>query len=209
MLFQDLCQVRHRLRVDVRRQVNEGAVLAVVGKLVVGEADALERVRKHVAGDADTDLLAERIAHGLPFDFNARLLHHGVKDDIIIIAAAQGAHAGKNIEFRLAGIGVRGGGGRCPALSVAAGTLRSAAGAGGGAAAAAGQHAKGHHGCQAKGKDPRNFRFLHNFTSSLLYFAGWAAALPNKRNKAFAPFHHASGAMERSNIQAFGSLPII
>src|SRR5699024_9326315 len=106
VLVQDLRQVGHVLLIDIGGQVNEGAVLAVVGQVVVGEADGVEGVGQVVARNADVDLFRERITHRLPLDGDTGVFGHLVEHGVVVVPAGQRRNAADDAEFGLVGVGV-------------------------------------------------------------------------------------------------------
>ena len=108
MGLQNGAEIGHDLRSQVGRQVQEGAVVAVTGKVVVGEAHAHKRVRILPAGDTDVDLFRKRIAHGFPVDMDAGALLKGVQDFVAFISAGEGRDPAHNFKFRLFRVGVHG-----------------------------------------------------------------------------------------------------
>ncbi len=142
ILLQNGGEVGHYAGIgDVGRQVDEGAAPAIAAQVIVGPAHGLHSVGQLAAGQADVDLLAQGVAHGLPVDLDARVLHHGIEDRIVVIAAGEGGDAGNDVEFRLVGVGI--------GLAAIGGAVVPAA--------AGGQQSQQHDGCQNKGQ-----YFLHN-----------------------------------------------
>ena len=126
MLVEDFGQVGHVLLGDVGGQVDEGAVLAVVGQIVVGKAHGVEGVGQVVAGDADVDLLREGVAHRLPGDGDTGVLSHLLEHGVVVVAAGQGRDAADDAELGLVGVGVDGAG--LDLVRVAASAAREAGG---------------------------------------------------------------------------------
>ena len=89
--LQDGGQVRHDVGGDVGLEVDEDAVRAVVGQVVVGETHAHESVGPVAAGDADVDLLGQGVAHGVPLDRDAGGLLHLVQHLVVGVAGGQRA----------------------------------------------------------------------------------------------------------------------
>ena len=98
MRLQNGGEVGHHVGVDVGSEVDQRFVLAVGQQVVVVEAHAVEGVGQIAAGDADVDLLAQRVAHAVPVDGNAgfflQLLEHG----IVVVAAGERGDAGDDVE---------------------------------------------------------------------------------------------------------------
>lgn len=88
--FQDGGQVGHDVGGDIGLEVDEGAVRAVVGQVVVGEAHAHEGVGQVAARDADVHLLGQGVAHGVPLDVDAGGLLHLVQHLVVGVAGGQG-----------------------------------------------------------------------------------------------------------------------
>ena len=107
VLLQDPAQVRHIFFRQVRRQVDESAVVPIPGDVIVAESHAHERVRQLLPRDADIDLLAQRLAHGSPVNADSRILLKLIQDYIIVISRAQRALSSHDCELRLSDVRVR------------------------------------------------------------------------------------------------------
>ena len=92
MLLKNGVEVRHDLRGDVLRDVNEGAVRAVLIEIVLVEIAGDEGVGQLVAADENAYLLAEGVGHKIPLDLNARLLSELYENGIGVVAARKSAH---------------------------------------------------------------------------------------------------------------------
>ena len=158
VLLQDGGQVGHDLGIgNIGGQVDECTAPAIAAQVVVGPAHSLHGVGQVIAArlEADVDLLAQRVAHSLPGNLDAGVLHHGVEYRIVVIAAGQGGDAGNHIELSLlsAGVGFAGVGGRAAAF------------------AAGGQRGQQHDGCQNKGQyflhDDSPFHFISSLSTTL------------------------------------------
>ena len=55
--------------------------------------------------EAEVDLLAQGVGHDLPVDLDARVLHHGVEDGVVVVAGGQGRNAADHMELGLVGVG--------------------------------------------------------------------------------------------------------
>ena len=137
MLLENLGQVGHIFLGQIGGQVDEGAILAVGGQVVVVEAHAHEGVRQLAARDAHVDLLGKGIAHAVPLDGNAVVLLHFIEDFVVVVAAGQRGDAAHDFKIGLVGVGV--------------GHARLGLGSGG--FAAAGAEARGHAGGQRQRGD--------------------------------------------------------
>ena len=101
--LQDGGQVGHDVGGDVGLEVDEGAVRAVVGQVVVGEAHAHEGVGQVAARDADVHLLGQGVAHGVPLDVDAGGLLHLVQHLVVGVAGGQGPLAADDGKVGLLG----------------------------------------------------------------------------------------------------------
>ena len=107
MLLKDLGQIRHDFLIDIRRKVDERTVRTVIRQFIVGEAAALERVRKLSARDMDIDLLGKGIAHGIPLDLDSGITLKLIQDFIVLVAGRESGLPAHDLEFLLVSIHIR------------------------------------------------------------------------------------------------------
>ena len=105
VFIQDLRQVGHGLLVDVLGQVDEGAILAIGGQVIVGEAHAHEGVRQLAGVQLDVDLLGQGVAHGVPMDGDAHVLLELVEHFVVVIAGGQRGLGPHDVELGLVFVG--------------------------------------------------------------------------------------------------------
>lgn len=86
--------------IDIRSQVDEHAVGAVGSNVIAAEANTLESIGQHFAGDTDIDLLSQGVGHGVPLDGNAGIFGQLVQDDVGVVTSAI-----RSTKFTLAGDG--------------------------------------------------------------------------------------------------------